>query len=594
MAEPSWVLELAQKGVLFGALLVMACGAAAGLGWIHLAEMGPAWHRHSHKEEEERTWLSGKELWSGWGVSPLLLLVTGHASGAPGAPGNEVPAPIERTAKRLIAELSRQGYEVSRGYFRLYTEDDCADSYATMKSCFGNNPAAPDVLFAVPPWPGEFVDPATKLALGQVLEGYNTSFRLDPREAIVIFGRLPPQAAYFGEQTYLFTREGTYDTDSDTYKFLAKNYPDFLHFLFATVPENPKRIQLLASLSNSNNNVVIERQSGAAFDKTRAIIVTPDRLMDHAIREAFDAVSVRDANIFTEPIPNTIRLGLEEEADELLNVIRYAEPQDGGAPGTASDTWRQDLPLVVLRVRDTRPDRLPEPYGPPVLEARTAADESGLKADLLQLVAEVNSRWGQPCAERRLLRSGDQFRRPASPAHKPGRAAMHRDWDELPGGHPGHDLSDHPNLPLDGGEIYAVVGTLGTETGNATYVGLSVNDSLLLKGVENISSDQLRGTALDYAGTVNNADKFYVYYLARDCSTVQDLTGGHCFSISPTAIPLCSRPGSPDCHYLKIIQREYIRQGTQRGPDSTLTLAPRLIKFWRVQAYLPMVYGNDQ
>ncbi len=151
-----------------------------------------------------------------------------------------------------------------------------------------------------------------------------------------------------------------------------------------------------------------------------------------------------------------------------------------------------------------------------------------------------------------------------------------------------------PNLPLDGGEIYAVVGTLGTETGNATYVGLSVNDSLLLKGVENISSDQLRGTALDYAGTVNNADKFYVYYLARDCSTVQDLTGGHCFSISPTALPLCSRPGSPDCHYLKIIQREYIRQGTQRGPDSTLTLAPRLIKFWRVQAYLPMVYGNDQ
>ena len=37
--------------------------------------------------------------------------------------------------------------------------------------------------------------------------------------------------------------------------------------------------------------------------------------------------------------------------------------------------------------------------------------------------------------------------------------------------------------PLDTGKIYAVVGTLATETGNGTYVGLSVNDASLLKGV---------------------------------------------------------------------------------------------------------------
>jgi hypothetical protein len=122
---------------------------------------------------------------------------------------------------------------------------------------------------------------------------------------------------------------------------------------------------------------------------------------------------------------------------------------------------------------------------------------------------------------------------------------------------------------------------------------LSVNDSLLLKGIDNISSDQLRGTALDYAGTVDNAEKFYVYYFARDCAEVQTLTGGHCFSIPETSIPVCRVPGSADCHYMKLIQREYIRLGTQRGPDSTAILQPLVIRFWRAKIYLPLVSRSE-
>ena len=45
------------------------------------------------------------------------------------APQNEVPAQIENTARRLMDELDRQGYEVLRGYPKLYTAADCDSSY---------------------------------------------------------------------------------------------------------------------------------------------------------------------------------------------------------------------------------------------------------------------------------------------------------------------------------------------------------------------------------------------------------------------------------------------------------------------------------
>jgi hypothetical protein len=303
-------------------------------------------------------------------------------------------------------------------------------------------------------------------------------------------------------------------------------------------------------------------------------------------------LSVPTENIFTEPIPSTMKLGLDKGADDFLPLIRYAEPEDGGAPGTPSDVWRNNPPLVVLRVRDPGAQRQPQPYGPPVLDTRTAANESALSHDLLQLVREVNQRWGQPCllagCSDRTMNFIDLQSKPidmVGPLCTPIGMNCLADTQDT-------TYQGTVNLSLDRGEVYAVVGTLGTETGNATYVGLSVNDGLLVKGIDNISSNQLRGTALDYAGTVDNAEKFYVYYFARYCSGLQTLTGGHCFSIPETSLPVCRIPGSRDCHYLKLVQREYIRQNTQRGPDSTALLQPILIKFWRAKIYLPLVYRN--
>jgi hypothetical protein len=127
-------------------------------------------------------------------------------------------------------------------------------------------------------------------------------------------------------------------------------------------------------------------------------------------------------------------------------------------------------------------------------------------------------------------------------------------------------------MSLDDGEIYAIGGTLGTETGNATYVGLGINQASLLLGIANLSDGDLKGTAGAYAGEVSNTDKFFLYYFTRDCSgsVIQALTGGHCFELPETKIPKGD--------HLGISIRDYVRPHTQRGPDSSLVLPSAVLK----------------
>ena len=52
-------------------------------------------------------------------------------------------------------------------------------------------------------------------------------------------------------------------------------------------------------------------------------------------------------------------IGLGEESDDFLTVLRYAMPVDATL---ARMRGENDLPLVVLRIRDTRPAHQPQPY----------------------------------------------------------------------------------------------------------------------------------------------------------------------------------------------------------------------------------------
>jgi len=504
----------------------------------------------------------------------LFVVILLYASAASAGGGNvmsknKIPGQVESKARRLMHDLKKQGFEVSRGYFKLWTIEQCDYTFQRMGMCYGNNPAAPYVTFAVPPWPEEFVDPVTSTIWGPSKPGYIDVYRFDPREAIVILGQLPPQASYFSEMTYLFTRQGTFDVNDERYIEIHESVGDLVHVFFQQAPPKPERYVAISSLSNPNNNVVIERKSGSAFDQIRYFIITPDKFMDKAVRQAFSDISVRDEDVFTEPIPEDMNIGLDEDADDFFTFFRYAHADDK----ILADAWREKLPLVVLRVRDTRPNRQPETYPPVEFEERSAVDEYWLQPDLGSLLEAVAQRWGQPCAEAGCADRAESFIDiQTAPVYLQGplcnehnQNCIGDNWD------PAYQLL----LPrsLDNGEIYAVAGTLGTETGNATYVGLSINQRSRFKGILNIANEKLKGSATGYSTGVNNTDKLFLVYFTRDCSGLEEITDNHCVEIPTTLIP------EGDSFVTAV--RDYIRPGTQRGPDSALVLPSKVLQLER-------------
>jgi hypothetical protein len=136
--------------------------------------------------------------------------------------------------------------------------------------------------------------------------------------------------------------------------------------------------------------------------------------------------------------------------------------------------------------------------------------------------------------------------------------------------------------PLDEGNVYAVVGTLATETDNATYVGLSVNDASLLKGVLNIPDTRLKGSANGYS-VVTEPEKFFIHFFTRDCAAIADVTDGACTTITADMVPLAGDDkalGDPELHgKFSAAVRAYVAVGSERGPDPRLQLRPRILSF---------------
>lgn len=463
----------------------------------------------------------------------------------------QVPPSLERKVETLQADLSAHGYEVARGQWHLFTIDDCRFAIASMGFCMANNPAAPYVIPTVPHWDDEFSDEHLKDLLGPAGNEWWT-YRLGEREALVVMGVLPPPGAYFSLLTYVFTREGPPDTSQPLYEKLTD--PFMRSMVFLTSP-NPSRAIVFSSLDDANNDVVIARQSGAAFGAERYFVISPDAGLERDLTDALLRAGVPDRKqVFAERIsPQIARIGLGSEADDFMSLIRYAEPQHQAA----GDQWRQQLPFVVLRVRDTDAARPADPYPAPTRDERVGSSELALAGDVETLAGAVKKHWGQPGA------GEGKFQSLLTMIDLIGEHCLQRPRNCL-GDNSDADYQISPTGSLDAGEVLAVAGTLGTLTGNATYVSLSVNWIPPLQGVLNISDKQLQGSAAPYGDGIGSADKLYVHYFARDCSGLES-----CTEVTEQMVP---RGGS-----LKIVQRNYVVPGSARGADPARVVNPVLV-----------------
>lgn len=552
----------------------------------------------------------------GIGRTVLLagLLVAGGFTAATAAPGDVTPAkPDHHTSKRagvathageaftegLIDRLAMSGFQVSEGRASLYSFDDCVErTYPAFRNCFLANPAAPYVVPVLKAWPDEYVDPATVNSTVQTDPGEIAIYRLDPREAIVVYGEMPPPGRYMGVQTWLFSRHGKWSPRDYDYWANTADLPFPMQYLFGTIPpEDPKskRLISLSSLGDVVNNVVMQEASGYPFGQTRYFIITPSDTTDVAVRRALQEQGVPDNQIFTEQIPARDDygpigpLGMGRNAIDFFTTIRFAVP-DPGYEEEAIE-WRNDPPLTVLRVR--APDSLGpvRRYKSLTFEARSANSEAYLAEDLEDLVAalcdtlEVDGLTSAECAQ------------PAPPSSYIPELVRDLGWTgpycrEIDM----NCLADQQESALyfsspralDSGQVIAVVSTLATETSNATYVGLSANDASMMAGVVNVLDSDvyipgtgtvmkgLKGSADSFAAIVNNTDKFFVHFFARDCSVLAPAWEEHC---TPTD-GVHPEIGDPSLRGMFIIAlRDYIATHTRRGPDTSKLLTPRILTF---------------
>ncbi|MFR9797691.1 hypothetical protein ACL02U_17550 [Streptomyces sp. MS06] len=496
----------------------------------------------------------------------------------------------------LVANLQKSGFDVSPGYARLYTQQDCKDyTYPKLKNCLANNPAAPYVVPVVKTWPGEYDDPAMVNAFGATRPGYTSSYRLDARDALVMYGRMPPPGRYMSIQTFELSQQGHWKT-SDYLKWQRTTDVIPMQYLFDTIPpdgQKSDRTQSFSSLGDTVNNVGMKRQSGYSFDKDRYFIVTPSATTDRAVRRALQAQGVPAEDIFTEQIPDRDShgeigpLGMGRNAIDFFTTFRYALPDPGQEQ--AAEKWRSNPPMTVMRVRAPASAGPVQRYGSLTYAKRTADSEAGLAGDMANLISAVCDRVRSTAH----LRAEDcthplpESTKMADPVRDFGWTGPYCRKINM------NCLGDQqdaayfvaPPLPLDSGQVYAVVDTLATETGNATYSALSINDASLLAGVANVLDTTLKGSADGYSNTVGNSGKLFVHYFTRDCAVLRGLPDWprNCSSISTQLLPShldTAAEGDPALHgEFMAALRDYVKPGTERGPDSSKLLYPRILTF---------------
>ena len=281
---------------------------------------------------------------------------------------------------------------------------------------------------------------------------------------------------------------------------------------------------------------------------------------------------------------------MAKRAIDFITWFRYAVP----ASPDAARAWQSQLPLTVLRVRAPASVGRVQRYGSLIFGRRTARSESYLGNDLQHLVKAVCDR----TSSLGLTSKGCTQPPPASSFM----ADLVRDYDDgdwqgpycrhfnmnCDGDNSNAALFGEKPLPLDSGQVYALVDSLATQTGNATYVGVSVTDASTFFSPVSLLDTMLTGSADGYAGIVKDTGKFFVHYFTRDCSVLEPLLGKtgvehDCTPITYQMVPKQGNNaalGDPSLHGMFVLGiRDYVLPGATLGPESSKLLRPRVLSF---------------
>jgi hypothetical protein len=504
-----------------------------------------------------------------------------------------------------IAALQSQGFTVTQGIASKHT---CDDFIAVFKDCNGDNPAGLYADVEVPV-DNEYVDPCynsdhkcdgqnifTKIVT--LPDGSQTSvnqfYRLSDKQALVLIVKLPPNAAYFGYQNYVWSRALSIYGKECNPAPSDKN-------------PNPCRILVRANVGNAINHLSILKQSGIALgsDRRVAFITTANKALYDSLASAFLQVGGRQKLLLLEPLGAKINAGkysagivtgLDADSDELNAFIRYTLPQDQ----TAGDNWLNAIADNIQVFRIEKSDGPMTPFSTVRIAPKNyTPGESDYQAALDELAGNLQT-WLQSTKTSLVKKTNMDAAAIYTPSGQPlsgtvGPICLQKATDcrRITDDTDAYRSTSIGQLR----ETAIVVGIDNTQTGNAHYISLGVNRADVFKGIYSLSqtnpqatgfaSGTLRGSASDFVAdlvarglipvpslTLTNAlPKLYVAIITRDCSA-----GSTKFFCSKDYTVKIDSVDIPVDTSIVLTRRAYIHPGDTNGANPRYLLSPVVIK----------------
>lgn len=399
----------------------------------------------------------------------------------------------------------------------------CCNGY--IENCYGNNAGAPYMTLTYD---------VNGVAVPE-------DQKMGPRDAIILIGKTPPPVKYFSFKSYLFAR------------YSPSTPPDDLKVLFV-------------SLGDTINNENVRTSAGkddSPFGKNVIVICTPDAGTDRIVRKAAKAAGFPEKMMNTDVIPASItRLGRDDRSDIFLFLHRLMLPLKGSE--AAVQDYMNNPPYIAFKITPASQDRAPKPFPMPKVTPRgTGTTEMDLMPSMENLRSAILTKYDNMNAQE--LSTGIWLNEGLDGLqHGTNLLGEIRDTTYL--------STDLFNLADDPGEFVIVYGLNHDMTKKATYSNFSVYGDKLKIGITGRNSEDLYNTACDLLPGDPNADKFYIFKLARDCGSDPE---SECLKIKPSIN--CPALDPDDPYFIAF--RAYLEKETGTGPIWTELIYDRAIKF---------------
>ena len=512
-------------------------------------------------------------MWNSKWIIILVVFVINLFNGDIGFAQSSIEN-IKQNAKNSL----KSKYKFLDGTVGVFTQSHCQEAIQSFGNCFGANPAAPYIIPAFQAPSNEYLDPSYPPSLkiqenGKLYHGVN---RIHPTEARVTIIDLPPRAAYFGIQTYLFSKQGQ---PSNTLLDLV---------LPSTQHPNPKRFSVFNSMSNSVNYVTINNQLGTSEPWGQgeiAIITTSDKTTLKEVKVALQSSGLASNRIFSETLGYTGKMGLGESRNDYITLIRYALPED-----SFGNSYQINPKVTAFRVIAKSRSNT-NPYSNQILDLQKANSEAKYQSELTQVSQLIQNKLFQNA-------NSLDFISPLSvgidtyKCDQKNRNCLGdtRDTDTY--------LASS-SFVMKSSDMFLLTGVNHNRTNNSTYFSISVNDkeevrpSTLIdrfgNGVNGLSqvSNQVGFAPENYQMIMDNSvgrvfkdlgiqtpqnlnkklGRYWAVVVARDSKSCQGIRD--CY-----VLPSDSQSGVSLNREIRVLRRVYIKPGSARGPASDKLLEP--------------------